>query len=102
LPRCADGNFPCATLRANFATLKTKSPAALRKNFCVCDPAFANHFALIRSFLIDSGHSQARATRLVQNIFAQPSRCTRSIRVAKFSALVIGKYRRAHREVKIG
>jgi len=73
----------------------------LTQKFCASDHAVANHFSLIRSFLIDSGRSQACATRFVQNIFAQHLRCTRSIDVAKFFAPMVGKYRRTLREVKI-
>jgi hypothetical protein len=78
-----------------------ESPVASTRKFCGSGDAIANHFSLIRSFLIDSGHSQARATCFVQNIFARHLRCTRSIGIAKFFATMVEKYRRASREAKI-
>jgi hypothetical protein len=89
------------TSRAEFCLAQNGIAGRFDAKFCASDDAVANHFSLIRSFLIDSGHSQARATRFVQNIFAQHLRCTRSINVAKFFALMVGKCRRASRKAKI-
>ena len=89
------------TSRAELCLSQNEIAGRFDAKICGRDVAVANHFSLIRSFLIDSGRSQARATRFVQNIFAQHLRCTRSIGVAKFFAPMVGKCRRASREAKI-